>query len=71
MEVDTEDMIDGDYTQAQSDCQRKDEERGSASEFQNCYFGRPGLRQGPKYSNFTNPTYMMASGYADSVCAVI
>jgi hypothetical protein len=68
MEVDTEDIIDGDDTPAQSGCQRK--ERGSASEFQNYYFGRPGLRQAQKYSNFTYPIYM-ASGYADSVCAVI
>jgi hypothetical protein len=70
MEVDTKDIIDGDNAHAQSDCHRKDEQ-GSGSELQNCNFGHPGLRQEQKYSHFTNPTYMMANGYADSVCAVI
>ena len=69
MEVDSEDVLDGDYSEAHNDCQRKVEERGS--EFQNCNFGRPGLRQEQKYSHLTYPTYTMASGYAESVCAVI
>ena len=69
MEVDSEDILDGYYSQAHSDCQRKGEERGS--ELQNCKFGKPGSRQEQKYSKFTYSTYMMASGYAESVCAVI
>ena len=71
MEVDTKDINDSDYSQAQSDCERNNIEGGSGSAFQNCNFGRPGLRQEQKYSHFNNPTYIMATGYTDSVCAVI
>jgi len=71
MEVDTEDNIDSDYSAAQSDCQRTDEDPGSVSELQSCHLGRSGSRQERKYSNFSYPACMMAGGYADSVCAVI
>ena len=71
MEVESEDIIVGDYSQAQSDHKRKYQERGSYSEFQNFHFGRPSLRQEQQYSHMTYPTFMRASGYADSVCAVI
>ena len=71
MEVDSQHITDGDTSQAESDCQRNNEEPETGSEFQDCNFGRPGLRQERKYSHFTYPTYMMASGYDDSVCAVI
>jgi len=70
MEVDTDFDINNDHSATQSDCQRNAEDPRSVSELQSCDFVRSGPKQDQKFSNFTHPSYMMASGYADSACLV-